>query len=81
MRTSIDIPKIEDAICKCAPGTKDSEFTLKLKPKDLDYYLSRNKFSWAKGTFVNSKEDDYSKWMGTLDTATQKLKIHIDYKK
>ena len=81
VRTGIDIPAIENAICECAPRTKDAEFTLKLEPKDLDHYLVRNKFSWAKGTFVNSNGDDYTKWIATLDIATQKLKIHIDYKK
>ena len=81
LRTDIDIPKIENAICECAPGTKEAEFTLKLKPEDLEYYLSRNKFKWLNSTFINSNEDDYTKWMANLDTATKKLNIHIDYKK
>ena len=81
LRTGIDIPKIENAVCECAPGTKDAEFTLKLKPEDLKYYLSRNKFKWVNNILINSSEDEYTKWMATLDTATQKLIIHIDYKK
>lgn len=63
------------------PATKDAEFTLTLKRQDLAYCLARNKFSWSQGTFVNSNEDDYTKWMATLDTTTLKLKVHIDYKK
>lgn len=81
VRTGIDIPTVENVVCECAPATKDAEFTLTLKRQDLAYYLARNKFSWSQGTFVNSNEDDYTKWMATLDTTTLKLKVHIDYKK
>ncbi len=81
VRTGIDIPEVKNSSCKCADGTKDAEFTLKLKPEDIDRYVSRNKFELKDSLYINSNEDEYTKWFATLDLATQKLKVHIDYKK
>ena len=81
VRTGIDIPKVENSTCKCAEGTKDAEFTLKLKSAEIDRYVSRNKFELEDNLYINANEDEYTKWFATLDLATQKLKVHIDYKK
>lgn len=81
VRTGIDIPTVENSSCECSRGVKDAEFTLKLKPENIDRYVSRNKFELKDSVYVNANEDEYTKWIANLDLKTQKLKVHIDYKK
>ena len=79
LRTGIDIPATKSANYECAPGSKDAEFTLNLKPEEIDDYITRNKFILKDGLYVNTNENEYTKWYAVLDLSTQNLKIHLDY--
>lgn len=81
LRTGIDIPAVVNSTCECSEGTKDVEFTLALKSEKMAHYIERNKFNLQGKEFINTNEDEHSKWLAFLDTTSRQLTIHIDYKK
>ena len=81
LRTGIDIPPVLNSTCACSEGTKDVEFTLNLKSGKMANYIERNKFNLQGKKFITTAEYEHTKWLAILDTTSQQLNIHIDYKR
>ena len=81
LRTGIDIPPVLNSTCACSEGTKDVEFILNLKSGKIAPYIERNECNLQGKEFINTDKDEHSKWLAILDTTSQRLTIHIDYKK